>query len=110
MRYFAFDQLFQTSLPITTAKGNGGLKTRINQFFEAAKNGDLGEASELFYAYIDPRNERSLFISRNVGFQTVAKIATQTFSRVTSYGSKRVQKIADNDKFHSIIVAKFSNL
>ena len=109
MRYFAFDQLFQTSLPITKSKGNGGLKTRINQFFEAAKNGDLGEASELFYAYIDPRNERSLFI-RNVGFQTVAKIATQAFFRVTPYGSKRVQKIADNDKFHSIIVAKFSNL
>lgn len=109
VRYFAFDQLFQTSSPISTSKGNGSLKTRINQFFEAAENGDLGEAPELFYAYIDPRNERSLFVSRNFGFQTVAKIATQTFSRVTPYGSKRVLKIANNDKLHSIIDANFSN-
>lgn len=108
VRYFAFDQLFQTASPNNTSKGKGGLKKRINHFFEAAENGDLGDAPGLFYAYIDPKNERSLFISRSFGFETVAKIATQTFSRVTPRESSRVRKIENSEELESSISNNFS--
>jgi hypothetical protein len=109
VRYFAFDQLFQTGSPINASSGSGGLKKRINQFFEAAEQGDFEGLSDLLYAYIDPKNQRSLFISRNFGFQTVAKIATQTFSRVTPRESSRVRKIENTDELNALIRANFSN-
>lgn len=109
VRYFAFDQLFQTETPVNASSGSGGLKKRINQFFEATEKGDFGDVSDLLYAYIDPKNQRSLFMSRNFGFQTVAKIATQTFSRVTPRESNRVRKVEVSHELHGLISANFSN-
>ena len=109
VRYFAFDQLFQTANSNTVSNGSGGLKKRINAFFEAAEQGELGSKPDLFYAYIDPRNERSLYISRNFGFHTVAKIATQTFSRVTPRGSGRVRLIRDRSVIEEFVKNHFSD-
>jgi hypothetical protein len=109
LRYFAFDQLFQTNSPNTTSKGAGGLKKRINHFFEAIENGEVDNTPDLLYAYIDPRNERSLYMGRSFGFQTVAKIATQTFSRVRPQNSMRVRKIDNRKQLKDLITTNFSN-
>src|SRR5690554_49863 len=82
VRYFAFDLGLQaTSQQPKSKASNSGLKSRINAFF-----GHVFESNEnspsCLYAYIDPRNERSLWMSQNFNFYTAAKIATQTFSRV----------------------------
>lgn len=98
VRYFAFDIGMQSSpqQPRSSAP-NTGLKKRINRFFDDAFK--LEENSpEIFYAYIDPRNERSLWMSQNFGFYTAAKIATQTFSRVRLKLNANV-KSTQPDKF-----------
>ncbi len=100
VRYFAFDELFQVSNHnhMKASKGQGGLKKKISAFFESAERGELGPPPSFFYAYIDPRNERSLLLSKGFGFKTVRKIATQTFSR-TNPGSSDALKRLDNKEY-----------
>ncbi len=97
VRYFAFDLGMQaTSNQPRSKASNSGLKKRIGGFFESAF--DLEEdRPDLFYAYIDPRNERSLWMSQNFDFYTAAKIATQSFSRVKPKNKIEVEPTQVND-------------
>lgn len=96
VRYFAFDVKTQSEGKVksSVSKTESFLKQIILDFF----NERLGETNSdtearLFYAYIEPKNLRSLWMSQNFGFKTVAKIATQTFSRVQPRFQKNVRKI-----------------
>jgi hypothetical protein len=93
VRYFAMDSSFQS--PVSAKKQSKSkkntLKNKISSFFEEVFEEE--NAPPLLYAYIDPRNERSLWMSHNFGFYTAAKIATQTFSRI--------RPKAKNDVAHS---------
>ncbi|HZH86721.1 MAG TPA: hypothetical protein VFD77_05345 [Brumimicrobium sp.] len=97
VRYFAFDLGMQaTSHQPRSKAANSGLKKRVNGFFDSAF--ELKDnPPELFYAYIDPRNERSLWMSQNFEFYTAAKIATQSFSRVKPKLQENVSAIKAND-------------
>lgn len=114
VRYFAFDIDVQTSTNKVRSKASthSGLKRIVNQFFEDSFRLDK-DRPDMFYAYIDPRNERSLWMSQNFDFQTISKIATQTFSRVklkprtnvqpsspTDFIRKKVEKIYGNHPFY----------
>jgi hypothetical protein len=82
IRYFAFNRFFQ-SAPQQKKSGNSSsaqLKNELAFFFKNALSAD--EGPDTFYAYIDPRNERSLRMSQFFGLNPVAEIATQTFSRL----------------------------
>src|SRR5690554_2693284 len=97
VRYFAFDLGMQaTSKQPRSKASNSGLKKRINEVFESAYELKDNKAS-LLYAYIDPRNERSLWMSQNFDFYTVAKIATQSFSRVKPRAQNEVKSLKVND-------------
>lgn len=86
IRYFAFDSTMQ-SLGTKKSKSEGLLKKELNSFFdEQLKSGEV----ESFYAYIDPRNVKSLWMSENFGFETIGEIATQTYSSVKKPKSGRV--------------------
>ena len=78
IRYFAFESAMQAQGKVKSSN-NGLLKRELNHFFEEQlKTGEV----DAFYAYIDPRNVKSLWMSENFGFETVGKIATQTYSSV----------------------------
>jgi hypothetical protein len=82
VRYFAMDTTFQSPKAIqrqSKSKKNT-LKNNVSSFFDETFEEE--NAPPLLYAYIDPRNDRSLWMSQNFGFYTAAKIATQTFSRI----------------------------
>lgn len=97
VRYFAFDLGMQTTHQKPRSKAdNSGLKKRIGDFFESAFELKKDSPST-FYAYIDPRNERSLWMSQNFEFYTVAKIATQSYSRVKPKPQKQVEELKLND-------------
>ncbi|MCH2229764.1 MAG: hypothetical protein MK105_05415 [Crocinitomicaceae bacterium] len=82
IRYFAFSKSIQSAGKTKSKSRNSGLlKRELGQFFEDVFDGEYGDAPDSFYAYIDPQNEKSLWMSENFGFQTIAKIKTQTFSR-----------------------------
>src|SRR5690554_4426148 len=65
VRYFAFDLGMQANSQQPRSKAsNSGLKKRIGEFFHHAFELEQDRPST-FYAYIDPRNERSLWMSQN---------------------------------------------
>src|SRR5690554_3260933 len=109
VRYFAFDLGMQaTSQQPRSKASNSGLKNRIGQFFDSAF--ELAEnRPETFYAYIDPRNERSLWMSQNFEFYTVAKIATQSYSRVKPKQQKEVEPIAINEFIRNKVKETYGN-
>ncbi|MFA5574719.1 MAG: hypothetical protein WC994_06640 [Brumimicrobium sp.] len=90
LRYFAFEVGLQSSIKSSRSKGkNSILKQTIKDFFDDVLN---QPEVETLYAYIDPKNERSLWISQSFGFKSISKIATQTFSRIKPKNQKNVSK------------------
>ena len=94
LRYFAFDKWLQAGGNKRT-KGEGMLKKNVEQLFLNAMHGEYGEKVNYFYAYIDPKNTKSLWFAENFGFEPISRFATQTFSR--SRPKKRVDVIKSND-------------
>jgi hypothetical protein len=97
VRYFAFHNALQTKTNVKSRKSDGVLKKNIEAFFESI----LQQETDLLYAYIDPRNERSLWMSEQFGFRPMANIATQTFSRIKPRLQEEVQKTATNATIES---------
>jgi archaeosine-15-forming tRNA-guanine transglycosylase len=87
IRYFAFEGAHQAKGK-KKSSSQGLLKRELNDFFEGRLNS--GEV-ESFYAYIDPRNVKSLWMSENFGFKTTGKIATQTYSSIRKPKKGRVE-------------------
>lgn len=87
IRYFAFDALFQGSgVKSRSTKKPQGLRVGIHDFFNERL--DSGEVNN-FYAYIDPKNSRSLAMAEQFELRSVASLITQTFSRVKPKKSDR---------------------
>jgi hypothetical protein len=111
IRYFAFSNALQSSGKSASKSGmKNRLKQEIERFFETGLNGksEWGEIDS-FYAYIDPKNEKSLWMSASFGFKTIGHVATQTYSRVKPKHSERLQKIQAWDEVAPIINATFQS-
>lgn len=80
LRYFTFNQRFQSE---GKARMNpkSQIKKDIAGVFEDITSRFPG-AQNFCYAYIDAKNVRSKWMSETFGFQTKAKLATQSFSRI----------------------------
>lgn len=105
IRYFAFDSGFQAQGK-KKSSSQGLLKKELNAFFEhQLKTGEV----ESFYAYIDPRNVKSLWMSENFQFETVGRIATQTYSSVKKPKEGRVQLDAIPTVIPSEVVTNFES-
>lgn len=105
IRYFAFDNRFQSS-GIKKSSGNSLIKREIESFFQDALD---KQGVKSFYAYIDPKNVKSLWMSENFEFKTISKVATQTFSRVKPKASSRIVKLESREEVNSILQAQFSD-
>lgn len=104
IRYFAFDNRFQSG-GNKKSSGNNIIKREIETFFQDALD---NQEAESFYAYIDPKNVKSMWMSENFGFKTIGRIATQSFSRVNPKPSNRIHKIDDWNEVKDIIQSNFS--
>jgi len=104
IRYFAFKSFLQASSKSkTNDTGNSFLKKELNQFFEQAFEGDgLEFPVKSMYAFIDPQNERSKWMSQNFGFETIAQLSTQSFSRLYPKKSHRFSKEYDWNELKEI--------
>lgn len=105
IRYFAFQSVLQRAdQKKTNHKGNSVLKRELRSFFEQALQGnESNPAVRSMYAYIDPKNDKSKWMSENFGFQTIAKLATQSFSRIYPKMSKRFMHCDDWNEIAPII-------
>jgi len=81
LRYFAFDKRFQSRGKARENRHKSSLKREIENVFQSVEKSHAGSLN-MCYAYIDSRNVRSKWMSEQFGFQTKAKLATQTFSRI----------------------------
>lgn len=110
IRYFAFSSMVQSAGKQKNDNGNSFLKKELAQYFD-----DLFIGSEAFppirslYAYIDPHNARSKWMSENFGFSTVGKLATQTFSRVYPKKSKGFVSELSQAKIKELTEKHFSD-
>lgn len=94
VRYFAFSGQKQASKNVNrVAKSNSLLKREIAQFYDDVFDGQYSEAPDALYAYIDPHNERSKWMSEQFGFRTEAQLMTQTFSRTNPKNFGAVEPI-----------------
>lgn len=109
VRYFAFSPKLQ-SIGVKKSKGRSLLKMELEDYFQASLDGENEKGKvDSFYAYIDPKNEKSLWMSQVFGFKTVGEIATQTFSRVNPKASTRVRKSDDWKEAEGLIEKHFSH-
>jgi len=100
IRYFAFRTALQRTTDTKTEdKSNNLLKREIEAFFQVAFAGDVNDIKvKNFYAFIDPKNDRSKWMSRNFQFQTLAQLSTQTFSRWFAKQSPRFSVVEVPDE------------
>jgi hypothetical protein len=109
VRYFAFSLKFQ-STGVKKSKGTSLLKKELGDYFQSSLDGENERGNvDSFYAYIDPKNEKSLWMSQTFGFETVGEIATQTFSRVNPEASLRVHKSEDWSEVKELVESRFKN-
>lgn len=109
IRYFAFSQALQSNgkTKSKSSKTNR-LKTELSQFFSTCLEEGYNDSEiENFYAYIDPANAKSLWMSENFGFKTIGKIATQSFSRISPKKSKRVEMCNNLTEIDSFLTKNF---
>lgn len=110
VRYFAVDRVMQGTGK-KKSKGSGGkLKQEIQRFFdEVIGSEEPFGAVDSFYAYIDPNNEKSLWMSENFGFQTKATIATQSFSRSRVSKKTDVQRVNHWEEVADLLRSEFKD-
>lgn len=111
IRYFAFQSYLQSgTFRKNEDKGNSFLKRELNQFFKEVFEGKHSNVSvESMYAYIDPKNDRSKWMSQNFGFKVVSQLTTQSFSRLYPKKSSRLVQLTDWNEIEPHVKEKYSN-
>ena len=105
IRYFAFNSIFQSAPQENKIRTSSSkLKSKLASFFENALS--VKDGPDVFYAYIDPRNERSLNMSQFFGLKPIAEIATQTFSRLKPKKASLVC-ISDKAEIETLVSGQF---
>ena len=108
VRYFAFDTLLQGSGQRKSKASSGRIKGELQQFFDYVLSTEQPfGAVQSFYAYIDPNNEKSLWMSESFGFKARATIATQTFSRARLPKRTLAEKTDDWKSLASLFRGEF---
>ena len=110
IRFFTFDSAFRSSGKKNKQEKKSKLKEELTNFFNSALvNGVNEEKVNSFYAYIEPKNVRSIQMSENFGFQKCATVITQTYSRIKPKKSNRFVEIKNWDEIKSSIESNFGN-
>lgn len=100
VRYFAFSSAFHADRHKESGneRKNSFLKSELNRFFNELLLENTNETPPLIYAYIDPENVKSKWFARELGFDKVADISTQTFSRISP--KKKLQLHVGTNREH----------
>jgi len=108
LRYFAFDKRFQSKGKARQTMQKSALKKEIEEVFKRVSLEHPGSLN-MCYAYIDARNARSKWMSEQFGFQTKAKLATQSFSRRFPKKSTRISKEVLAEEHLSLIKSRYGH-
>lgn len=106
IRYFTFNARFRRKDSNVTKPwlaGNSQIKAEIQRLLDGEV---LAPANALFYAYVDPRNQRSVNICQALGFERVASFESFVFSRLSPKTTQGVQKITFSKANQSHVFAQ----
>ncbi|HVD99553.1 MAG TPA: hypothetical protein VNB90_15195 [Cytophagaceae bacterium] len=99
IRYFSFKDLYRrkhTSEKVVS--GNSVLREEIKSILTGQDLGkDMNEIF-FFYAYVDPRNLRSLLLCNEFGFETVRQYTSIIFNRINPKVNQAVQLVSPNEE------------
>lgn len=108
IRFFTFESHFRSSGKKNSVQKKSKLKEELAHFFNSAlNNGVNGEEVHSFYAYIEPKNIRSIQMSENFGFEKCGTVITQTYSRIHPKKSDRFVCINSWDEVKNFIENKY---
>ncbi len=111
LRHFAFSKGLQGSgKKPSSSEGNSRLKKEVFAFFDNLLEGNFtSKKGRCIYAYIDPENKKSLWVSESFGFQKVRSITTQTFSRFSPKRTRRLEKDLSWDEVGALIEQEYGS-
>jgi len=102
IRYFAFKPNLQTKIntSVKHKKRHSFFENYLQQLFTTSNlNVEHAEhKASLFWAYIDPQNNRSLNMGERFGLKTIGYFKTYGFSRFYPKKSKNVNRIEANEQ------------
>lgn len=111
LRYFAFDPMIQGAGK-KRSKGSkeNRLKKEVVSFLDRLFKGEFSEdPARSVYAYIDPKNQKSLWMSEAFGFKFARSVYTQSYSRVSPKRSERLVSDLSWDQLEDRIRAQYNN-
>ena len=99
IRYFAFQQ----SNRVKRNKGvnklrSGVISSDIEKVLEGSEFQNTGKKSTIFYAYLDPSNERSRVICESFGFKPVRLFQSILISRFSPNKKLDISKVSNEEK------------
>lgn len=101
IRYFSFLEVFRLKKASADSGLDGrskkGIKAEIEEIFSKHPGDPSGQKKTLFYAYVDPDNERSKNICRQFDFRKVGEFNTIVFSRLYPELQKDVHEIQTDE-------------
>jgi hypothetical protein len=98
IRYFTFKEQFRRrEVKDKITNKSGEIKREIDSLLLGEGLGTKPDEKFYSYAYVDPKNERSLSLSKRYGFQVVRTFSTILFNRFYPVHSNRVTKISENE-------------
>jgi len=111
IRYFAFGSMMQAGTnKKKDSSGNSLIKKELRNFFDEVFKGNFSELPvQSMYAYIEPKNERSKWMSEYFGFKIIGQLATQSFSRNSPKKSDRLVLLNDRKEIHPIVEKEFGD-
>lgn len=99
IRYFSFKDLYRRKhISEKTISGNSLIREEIKSVLTGKGLGKDTNEKFFFYAYVDPRNVRSLLLCNEFGFETVRQYTSIIFNRINPKENKEVLLVSPDKK------------
>lgn len=82
IRYFSFKENYRAKAAAQTRRRFGKLRDEIKNLLDGGRFQSVSGIKSFNYAYVDPRNTRSVLLCNEFGFQEVRSFTTFIFSRL----------------------------
>lgn len=108
IRYFAFANIFQSSGKTKSRNRDSIFQQYVTKLFNTSNlNVESPEHKpSLFWAFIDPKNERSLNMAVKNNFESISKIRTMAFSRFFPKLNTNVERLKKSDQPETLNLIK----
>ena len=99
IRYFSFKDLYRRKHIIEkTVSRNSSIREEIKTVLTGQGLGKDTKEKFFFYAYVDPRNLRSLLLCNEFGFETVRQYTSIIFNRINPKENKAVVSVSPDEE------------